>query len=59
MKTITKYKSFEELNSAEKAATDVKSSLKKHASYEVLISKIYAAKTTKQTTIKPAIPDGK
>lgn len=59
MKTITKYKSFEELNSAEKAATDVKSSLKKHARYEVLISKIYAAKTTNQITTKSAIPDGK
>lgn len=54
MKTITKYKSFEELNSAEKAATNVDASLKKHASYESIINKVYSAKTAKQTTQKPA-----
>lgn len=59
MKTITKYKSFEELNSAEKAATDVKVSLKKHASYEALMSKIYSARTTKHTTTKPATLNGR
>lgn len=59
MKTVEKYKTFDELKAAEKAASDTKASLKKHASFEMLVNKIYTAKTGKSIASKAATLNGK
>jgi len=59
MKTIERYKTFEQLKSAEKSASDTKASLKKHASFEILVNKIYTAKTGKSIASKAAISNSK
>ncbi|AHF17341.1 hypothetical protein [Niabella soli] len=59
MKTVEKYTTFEQLKAAEKAASDTKASLKKHASFEMLVNKIYIAKTGKSMASKAATLNGK
>ena len=55
MKTVERYRTFEQLKSAEKAASDTKASLKKHADFEMLVNRIYVAKTGKSIASKAAI----
>ncbi|MGC4233203.1 MAG: hypothetical protein QM594_09510 [Niabella sp.] len=59
MKTVEKYTTFEQLKAAEKSASDTKASLKKHASFEMLVNKIYIAKTGKSIASKAATLNGK
>lgn len=59
MRKIEKYRTFEELNLAEKPASDIKQSLKKHANYEALLQKIYQAKSDNGSNLKHARMNGR